>query len=388
MSTMKTFKKGEFLFREGDKITNFIFIKSGGVSLCLPRGKKTTELFTVGANTFLGEQALSGAMTHTYSALATAEIQCMELPVDVVKKQVDTAPELFKSVIKSLGDRLKVATSEVKTSRMEKDSSPCPDDQAAAIFAAVFHTIHHKADKVPQKDGSVHYTIEWTLCKQYAQRVFRESPRRLEQAINVLVKMKLANYEMGKPIDNPEGPDEIQKVHVQDLASIESFFEFFQYYYFKGGAASMLRYDESAYNLLAQLTKLGEAVEKDRFGVVSLDYSKVIEAFKTDININLNNNHFSQLEARGVMAKRQARENGPVVLQFEIKEYQTTLKIWRILREIEKWNEKGFVDLLEDDSKKAKKSGAPTCPQCSVEVAAAAKFCHECGCKLEAKAAA
>jgi CRP-like cAMP-binding protein len=386
MSNIKTVKKGEFLFREGEKITNFIFIKTGGVSLCLARSKKNTELFTVGANSVLCEQALSGAQTHVYSALATAETQLMELPVDIFKKQVESSPEILKVLIKSLTDRLKFAVGEIKNSKLEKDSSPCPEDQTAATFAALFHALNHKAEKLPQKDGKIFYKIDWTLLKQYGQRVFRESPKRLEQAINIFVKMKTASFEMGKPIDNPEGPDEIQKVNFFEIATIEAFFEFYQYYYFKGSAATILKYDDFSYNILGHIIKLTDGVEVDRFGVVSLDYTKVIESFKNDLNINLNNNHFSQLEARGIMAKRQSRDNGQVLLQFEIKEYKTTHYIWRILREIEKWNEKGFVDLTEDESKKTKKSNGPTCPQCAVEVAAAAKFCHECGCKLQAVA--
>lgn len=388
MSNIKVFKKGEFLFRDGDKISNVIFIKTGGVSLCLVRGKKNTELFTVGANTVLGEQALYGATTHTYSALATAETQAMEVPVDIFKKQVETLSEGFKVLVKSLTDRLKQTMSDAKNSRMEKDSSPCPEDQTAAIFASIYHTLNHKAEKEAQKDGTTLYSIDWTLMKQYAQRVFRESPKRLEQAINVFVKFKVASYEMGKPVDNPEGPDEIQKVHFKDISVVEAFFEYYQYYYFKGGAASLLKFDESSYNWLQLIVKLGEAQERDRFGVVSLDYTKTIEAFKTELNITLSNTHFSQLENRGVLAKRKSQDNGTVLLQFEIKEYQNILSSWRVLREIEKWNERGFVDLHEEEQKKAKKSG-PSCPQCAAEVVATAKFCQECGCKLnsESKAA-
>jgi hypothetical protein len=94
--------------------------------------------------------------------------------------------------------------------------------------------------------------------KQYGQRIFGESPRRTEQACNVLVKLKLATYTMGKAIDDPDGPDEIQKVNFMDMGALESFFEFYQYYYFKGGAASVLKYDESCFNLLSAFAKMGE----------------------------------------------------------------------------------------------------------------------------------
>jgi hypothetical protein len=75
-------------------------------------------------------------------------------------------------------------------------------------------------------------------------------------------------------------------------------------------------------------------------------------------------------------------------MSFEIKEFQNTAKIWKILREVERWNEKGFVDLNEDIGKGKKKTGAACCPQCSAELISAAKFCSQCGAKIDAAKAA
>jgi hypothetical protein len=42
-------------------------------------------------------------------------------------------------------------------------------------------------------------------------------------------------------------------------------------------------------------------------------------------------------------------------LQYELKEYRSVYFSWKILREIEKWNEKGFVDMDEKEEKPKKK---------------------------------
>ena len=52
------------------------------------------------------------------------------------------------------------------------------------------------------------------------------------------------------------------------------------------------------------------------------------------------------------------------------------------MKEIEKWNEKGFVDMSEDESKAKKKTDGPTCPQCAAPVQTQSKFCSDCGAKL------
>lgn len=375
--SVKTYKKGELIYKDGDKITSVYLIQSGGVNQCLIRGKKTIDLFQLGSSHILGEQVILGQNTHPTSAVATTETKIFEIPVESLKAQYDGAPQTLKAIVKSLADRLRLAVNEVRSSKLEKDSSPCPEDQVAKAFGAVFHTANHKGDRA--LPGRV--TVEWNMMKQYTQRVMGESPKRMEQVINILVKLKLALYEVGKAPDNPDGPDEIQKVHFLELGLLESFFEFYQYYYFKGGRSELLKVDELSQQMLTGLLKLSENEQPDRFGIVSVDFAKFSEYCKEEVGINLNNDHFNRLESKGILMKRKNAGSG-VLLQFEVKEYRSALQSWKILREIEKWNEKGFVDMDEKEEKPKKKSNGPACPACSVEVLAGAKFCQECGHKL------
>lgn len=381
MSQQKTYKKGEYLFREGDKISHLIFIQSGSVSTCLIRGKKNFDLFQLAANQLLGEMALLGQATHAFSAVATAETKTFEATVEEMKEQYETAPQLFKITIKSLSERLKLALADVRSSRMEKDSSPCPEDQVAKVFGSIYHTSAHKG--VKEKDGKVE--IVWSQLRQYTLRVFGESPKRLEQACHILVKLKLATYTMGKAPDNPEGPDEIQAITFNRLPVVEAFFEFYQYYYFKGGKSEILKPEESIMLLVEQILKLAEPLPPDRFGIVSVPFPQLAEVVKTELNLNLNNDHFTRLENKGAMTKRRT-VNDVVQVEFEFKELKNLYFSWKILREIEKWNEKGFVDLDEKEEKKLKK-GESACPQCGTGVKDSQKFCAECGASLSAKVA-
>lgn len=376
---VKTYKKGETIYKDGDKITGIYIIQSGAVNQCLQRGKKTIDLFQLSNSHVLGEQIISGQNTFPTSAVATTETKILEVPLDAFKAQYDAAPQLMKVAIKSLADRMRLATNEVRSSKLEKDAGPCPEDQVAKCFGSVFHTANHKGD---HKAIPGRVVIDWNMMRQYAQRVMSESPKRLEQAINILVKLQLALYEMGKAPDNPDGPDEIQKVHFLDLNLVESFFEFYQYYYFKGGRSELLKVDELCLWMLDGLVKLAENQEPDRFGVVSVEFSKFGDYCNNELGFALNNDHFTRLENKGIFMKRRTTQEG-VLLQFELREYQSVLLSWRILREIDKWNEKGFVNMEEREEKpKKKKAEGPACPDCSAELQMGAKFCHECGHKI------
>lgn len=381
----RTVKKGEFLFKEGDKIANIHLIQTGAVNLCLSRPKKNIDLMPVGASQVLGEQALGGAPTYPFSAVATTETKVVEIPVDTFKQVVDASPQMIKVLVKSLIDRLKFSTGEIKSNKMEKDSSPCPEDQVAKVFGCLFHGANHKGTRDEKDKNKV--SIDWTMYKQYVQRVFTESPKRLESALSILVKLKLASFEMGRPPEDPEGPEMIMKVNLFDMAAVEAFFEFYQYYYFKGGAkGEILKADDMSSSLLNEFIAITEGIEPDRFGVVTVDFQAAMERFKTDLGINLNPDHFARLEQKGIFCKRQARQDGNVVLQYDLKEFKTTQKIWRMLREIDKWNEKGFVDMNEEEVQAKKKTDGPCCPQCSASIVAQAKFCSECGFKIVAAA--
>lgn len=381
--SMKTIKKGETLYTEGEKIQNVFLIQTGAVSLCLTRNKKNIDMFQIGASQILGEQVLIGQNTHTTSAIATTETKVLEIPAEAFKAQFDSSQQMLKIIMKSLTERLKIATAEVKSNRMEKDATPCPEDMIAKAFGVVFHTAHHKGEK---KDNRI--VIDWGLFRQYSQRVFGESLKRLEQTVNILVKLKLAMYEMGKDPDDLEGPELIQKVHFFDMTAIENFFEFYQYYYFKGGKSEVIKVEESVVTILGGLLTCAENQPLDRFGVVSIPFPKIVEYFKNEMGLNFSPDTLTRLENKGLFAKRKTSSNSDVQLQFELKEFTGFHKNWRVLHEVNKWNEKGFVDPNEPEKKPVKKAsaGGAKCPACSAEIQDAQKFCGECGHKLAAAA--
>lgn len=381
MSTVsKTYKKGEVLFKDGDKIQNVVFIQSGSVNQCLLRGKKNIDLFQLGANQVLGESVLNGQGQHSAGAVATTETKTVEVPADVLKAQIEGAPPVMKMLIKSLIDRLKLTMNEVKSAKMTGDSTPCPPEFVPQIFGAIYYTALYKGEK-HEKEPKI--TVDWQMMRMYSQRVFGQSLKRLEQAASVLVKLKLAAYEMGKLPEDPEGPDVITQIHIFNLGAVEAFFEFFQYYHYKPGKGEILKYDDFCSQILEIFVTEGSKATPDRFGMVSVDFNDIVAAAKDKMGITFNNDHFSRLENKGVLCKRRAIEGKGVRLEFELKEYQNIFFTWKIIREIDKWNEKGFVDLDEKEEKKAKKDG-PCCPQCSASVVATAKFCQECGSKLGA----
>jgi CRP-like cAMP-binding protein len=64
-NNVKNFKRGETIFKEGDKITSIFLIQQGGAQLCIQKNKKVIEYFKLGPGQMIGEPGAIGAPTHT-----------------------------------------------------------------------------------------------------------------------------------------------------------------------------------------------------------------------------------------------------------------------------------------------------------------------------------
>lgn len=375
----RTIKKGELIFKEGDKVQNLFLVQSGQIAVQIVRGKPI-DLFGIGPNQVLGDYILAGVSTHPFNAIATVETKVLELPFEAVKAQVEASPQIIKLLTKSSLDRLKGLQNDLKSIRLERDSQACPPDQLAKIFATVYHVSRYKGEV--KKDGSLE--VSWLLMKQYAQRLFLESPKRLEAAVKIFVKLKLASLTMQENPEDPDAPEEISTVTFKNVEIVEWVSEHWQYYYFKGGKTELLKTDEKVMQVVAALVAYGSELEADRNGAVRIEFSQIVERFKGESGITLNADFFGVIENKGLFVKRVPTDKG-VLVQFEYKEFARWSQIWAVLKEIEKWNEKGTVDMEEsafDPRKFQKSTGGNQCPSCGNSYEGAPKFCGECGQKL------
>jgi hypothetical protein len=382
MSNIRTLKKGEFLFREGDKLSTLFVVQAGSFNLCLIKGKKYIDIMQVGSSQVLGEMALMGTNVHTMTAVATTESKVLEVSLEHLKGTLESSNQLVKIFARSMLDRAKFAMSEVRANRNEKDAGPCPDEQTAQIFGGIFHTLNHKGEKNALKP--LERSIDWYLLKSYCFRMFGLSSKRVENVIFMMVKMKNASVEWGKPIDNPEGADEMQKITIFDVSMLEAFFEYWQYVYFKSGRNEYLRVDENLMAILGQIVEFGKTKAVDRFGVVRASLSDIMPFIKEKSNIAVNADHFARLEIKGIFTKRHARQDGILELQFEFREMANMHRVWRMIREVDRWNEKGAVDPNETEDLPMKKLEATVsaCTSCGATLPKDAKFCPSCGLKL------
>lgn len=383
MSNARILKRGEFLFKETEKVQTIYIVQAGQISLQVLKNRKNVEVMTVTTGFVFADSVVLGTTQYAYSAMATQETKIIEIPVEAFKHQYESFHQIYRSFIKTICDRLKWAITEIKNKKSDKDLVPCGVEEVPRVFGIIYHTMKHK--------GVVEGTAcraDWLTLRQYSQRIFGESLKRTEQVTQILVKLKLAEYIMTpKDEDDVLAKSEIASFKVFDLAAIEAFYEFYQYYYYKGNKQALLKPDEVNFNVLSILLMAYEKSEVDKAGVVSRDLNEVTDFFK-DYGISFGSGQLTALEGIGLFCKRKPIANNQVLLQFELKEFKNLFNSWRILREIEKWNERSIVDMNDHEETPKKKillaASGIECSACKHVMISAAKFCSECGAKMEA----
>jgi CRP-like cAMP-binding protein len=379
MNQLKVYKKGEFLLKEGDRLNHLILISTGLVAICVVRGKKNVELYRAGNGQVIGEEILNSAGPTTYAVVALNETKILEAPVEIMQQQLAASGNVLKLFIKGLIEKQKTVSADLKSLKLESSSAPCPSEHVAKIFGVIFHTANTVGKKA---DGKT--TVPWAPFRKYAQRVFLEPPTRLEQAMYLLMKLKLVEKQMVKSETDPTAPEELGFFHILDIGVVEKFFDFYQNYYFKPGFENLLKYDEKCMQTAQAMLKVSEGEKVDRNGNVTLNFKDSMDKLKTELGSAFHIDALDRLQQKGLFVKRQSNNSGGTIA-FLKPDFELMIQNWKILKEIEKWNELGFVDLSEPKEKKAvpgQAEGDALCPACNKPVSLSQKFCGECGSKL------
>lgn len=402
MDNAKKLKKGDILYKEGDLPQTVYLIQSGKIGLMHERSGKRLEVTSLGASQVLGENGLLSTARHPFTAEALQESKYLEVPIELMKQQFEKSPPGIKLLVKSLVEEVRQARQQMKMSKMEGEKSPCPQASIHRVFTMMHLIARHigkresqlkeEAKKEfarreePVKDDAKNVgaqvdplIVSWTAYKLYATRFFGESGQRLRHLMDLLLKLKMAELKIAK---NEEGEEELAEVRLLDIQACEDFAEFYQYHLFKGSRAEAIYVDPLALKVARAIYEISALAEIDHKGASKLDYAVVLAECKSKYGIDLKNTHLDVLERKGLFVTRQSFDDGRVVLAFDRPEFGKMAKFWGIIHEIDKWNEKGFVDLNEKDEPSAVAGHA--CPQCQTPFDDKAKFCGNCGAKLAA----
>ena len=385
MDRIKKYKRGDVLFKEGEAITHLYVVQSGKVSLFLERSGRKVEIMEGKSSHVMGEMALfMDGPKHLSSAMASGPCKVLEFPVGLMKAQMDAASPGVKLIAKSLAGAAKQNYQTIRSFKMEQEESPCPQYSIPTLFCLLAVVAKNSGHPIKNQPG--HVQIDWTTLRIYTARMFKESLIRMQSVIELLQKLDKANMRFEK--NEEEGVDELTSVTLFDVQLLEDFAEFYQYNLYKPGKSEVIYVDPLALRVTKALVGLATDREVDFRGVVHMEYDGLLQEAQEQYKFKFKNLHLDAMEKKGLFVKRQMNKKGEVFLSFNKSEFQNMLRFWQIISEIDKWNEKGFVDLNEKPEKEKflleGDNDMAHCPECQGEISGSHKFCPECGFKLAA----
>lgn len=399
MSTERKFKKGDKIFAEGDQLASFYILQSGKVSLYIERGGQKVEVDQPIVGHVIGEQGVFNFPRQVFNAEAQSEVKVVEMPLDPIKTVFEKSPAPYKLFVKALGDEVRRLRGVVKSFKTEQDSMPCPPRFIPRLCAILTLVAKH-VGSAPKMDPSIpaykqeeerkknptfkdsDLILSFNILKIFTARMFLESPQRMQSFCELLGKLGYLHLKYEKNEDTEQM--ELQEIRVHDAQGVEMFGEFYQHNFFKAGKSEVIIVDKMAMQITGAFVALASGLERDRSGVVKLEYKAMLDDLKNKFFIDFKEVHIGLLEKKGLYVKRQ-NVNDVIYLSFDINEWNSTYRFWQIIQEIDRWNATGYVNVNENLNE-YKQQGPEKCPGCSVEIKQAAKFCPECGHKLSAAA--
>lgn len=373
--SLKKLKKGEKIVLEGGSSPTLFFIQSGKFKAYLERGGKAIEVGTLGPQQVIGDQWIFSQSKSLYTYEALQESQVLQIPVEVMKAAFEKSNPALKIVIKSMADELKVARQAQRSKVLEADFSPMPTNQLARSLSLIHLGARHLGVR---SDSSIE--LDWNLFRQSMQKFFMEPASRLKQWMILFKKKGLAQFEIKT---SEEGEEDLGKILLKDVQHIEDFAEFFQHYYFKSPTHELIQFEESPYRAAKILAEVGEGLPVDHRKSTVVELSGVNEAYKKAFGVEFKASQFDHLERKGLFVKRQSFDDGRLTIAFDHAEFKRVAAFWELIKEVNQWNEKGFV---QPDEVITAVTGvaALLCPSCEGELHMDHKFCPGCGFKIAA----
>jgi CRP-like cAMP-binding protein len=122
MSAIKrTYKPGQFLFKEGEPSSSLFIIQKGALSIRKMKGKTFVEVAKIQPGEVLGELSFFDRLPRSASAVAIIEVEALELTFESMEKIYNSVPDYMKTIVAALADRLRKANETIRS--LQKESN-------------------------------------------------------------------------------------------------------------------------------------------------------------------------------------------------------------------------------------------------------------------------
>ncbi len=347
---MKTYTKGQTLFKQGEPVRSVFFLQTGLVGMSVASHTGRIETYQATAPQVVGTEALQGAPVYETTAVALNDTAVIELPASVAAQTIVKTTPAFKSILMAMINKIAAIHAELRSIKLQGDPTPCAPALTAKMFATVFHVVSYQGAK---KGDALR--IVWPSFRKYCQRVFGESPVRLEQLVYLLSTLGYTELEMVKSDTDPDGPEELGFIRFKDIAQIESFSEFFKKRLSALGSEKCMEVQDPCLQAAEVLQRNFSSQSADSTGKRSVNLNAALTILKAELAPqSMTASDLEKLIQRGLPIEISGNE-----IRFTPSGFQRLFKNFRILAKIVEWNKVGRAPgALDPEANKNKKKNS------------------------------
>lgn len=132
-ATLKTFKAGQYLFKDGQTSSSMFLIRKGSVGVRKMKGSTFVEIARIYPNQVLGELSFFDRQPRSAAAVALTDVEALEIEFEALDKIWKEIPEYFKAIMASVADRLRRANETVR--RLKPNQQVDPEAEGGVVEA-------------------------------------------------------------------------------------------------------------------------------------------------------------------------------------------------------------------------------------------------------------
>jgi len=273
---IRKLKKGEQLFKEGDRSDAMYIIKTGRVAVTKNKGNSSITLAELKNGDMLGEMAFFEKAPRSAGAKAVSHgTEIIELPFEALNKQYEALPIWVKAVMKAVNNHLHRANQKIRQLEKTLDEenevfSPHTITQLCSILgfvSAQYGQEHEKGVQIPAG-----------LLRTYTIQIFKLPTYKMQTLVETMCDfgyMELENKGGGK-----------QLLIMKDVNFVFKFVEFYNNQIFSD-KAKKLKVNASKLKSLKTLIFYGNRAEKNGKGNVTLNVTDAAKASMKEMGSSL-----------------------------------------------------------------------------------------------------
>lgn len=224
---MRTLKKGELLFKEGEKSRAMYLLQSGSIRLFLKKGDSNIEIDTIRPGQILGELAFLDGNPRSVSGEALTQCELTEISGPMFMDVINKAPEWLKILLKTVVGRLRAANTRVRQLETANVAIDYSDKDGGKRSSTYQYLSYMECTKVcmslllvgtrngkPFKDGT---EIDLGLASRYFNTVMGVPSAKVTGVLDILAHIHVAS------VAEENG---YTRVYLKDLPFLEALIEF------------------------------------------------------------------------------------------------------------------------------------------------------------------